>query len=549
VSAITQVGQARADGGIRAHGVTVEAGGQTILRDASLTVPDGALVAVIGPSGSGKSTLLRAMAGVVLPAGGAVQLDGDPIRERMTDVGYVPFGTLVHPELTVREALRYAAELRLPEAPAAELDARAEEVLGELQMLDQADARIASLSDGQRRRASCGVELVGRPSVLLLDEPATGLDAVLERRMMRLLRRLADEGRGVLVATHATSSLGLCDTVAVMAPGGQLRFVGAPDEMLARFGVENFDEVYEALTLEEEAAGTTAAPAEPGRPGLSPPRARAPRGVAPPMGTQARVLGSRYARCLLRNRRLLALLVGQAPIIGVAIGLAIPRGVLGDSVLGQYYAVMLCFLLLTGSIWLGLIASCREVVRERPILDRETAVGVRLDAYLVAKCLVLFPLATAQVVMLVVPVLILQPLGLGPAVDLQVLGVCIVAGWSAVAMGLWLSASVDTSDQATSSVPLVLIPQLLLAGAIIPLASMFAPLKLLANLTVSRWALTGLGSAMDLDGRLSGDIGSVTGFEPSFYAVPVLVTIGVLLGAVLVMLSAAGFRLDRDLSR
>jgi ABC-type multidrug transport system ATPase subunit len=549
VSAITQVEQARTDGGIRAHDVTVEAGGQTILRDASLAVPGGALVALIGPSGSGKSTLLRAMAGVVLPAGGAVRLDGDPIRERMTDVGYVPFGTLVHPELTVREALRYAAELRLPEATPPELDARAEEVLGELQMLDQADARIASLSDGQRRRASCGVELVGRPSVLLLDEPATGLDAVLERRMMRLLRRLADEGRGVLVATHATSSLGLCDTVAVMGQGGQLRFVGAPDEMLARFGVENFDEVYEALALEEEAAGTAAAPSEAGRVGLSPPQARAPRGVAPPMGTQARVLGSRYARCLLRNRRLLALLVGQAPIIGIAIGLAIPRGVLGDSVLGQYYAVMLCFLLLTGSIWLGLIASCREVVRERPILDRETAVGVRLDAYLVAKCLVLFPLATAQVVLLVVPVLILQPLGLGPAVDLQVLGVCIVAGWAAVAMGLWLSASVDTSDQATSSVPLVLIPQLLLAGAIIPLASMFGPLKLLANITVSRWALTGLGSAMDLDNRLSGDIGTVTGFEPSFYAVPVVVTIGVLLGAVLVMLSAAGFRLDRDLSR
>ncbi|MCW3040681.1 MAG: modulated efflux pump with fused ATPase and integral rane subunit, partial [Solirubrobacterales bacterium] len=281
----------------------------------------------------------------------------------------------------------------------------------------------------------------------------------------------------------------------------------------------------------------------------APPRARAPRGVAPPLGTQTRVIASRYARCTLRNRRSLAILVGQSPIIGVAIGLAIPRGVLGDSGLGQYYAVMLCFLLLTGSIWLGLIAACREVVRERAILDRETAVGVRLDAYLSAKCAVLFPLATVQVLLLVVPVLLLQPLGLGPGVDLQVLVVCIVAGWTAVAMGLWLSAAVSSTDQATSSVPLVLIPQLLLAGAIIPLASMFAPLKLLANLTVSRWALTGLGSAMHLDTRLSGDIGAVTGFEPSFYAVPVPLSVGVMLGAVLVMLSAAGFRLDRDIWR
>ncbi|MCW3039284.1 MAG: transporter ATP-binding protein, partial [Solirubrobacterales bacterium] len=247
--------------GIRAQGVTVRAGGTTILRPTTLEVPVGRLVGLIGPSGSGKSTLLRAMAGVLAPAAGDVRLDGVPVRERMTDVGYVPFGTLVHPELTVREALRYAAELRLPRASAAELDARAAEVLGQLQMDEQADTRIASLSDGQRRRASCGIELVGRPSVLLLDEPATGLDAVLERRMMRLLRRLADEGRGVLLATHATSSLGLCDTVAVMAPGGDLRFVGTPEETLARFGVANSDEVSEALSLEEPPVPDAAAAA------------------------------------------------------------------------------------------------------------------------------------------------------------------------------------------------------------------------------------------------------------------------------------------------
>lgn len=540
----TPVQQVEEPVGIQAHGVTVHAGGQMILRPTSIDVPVGKLVGLIGPSGSGKSTLLRALAGVVIPAKGTIQLGGVPVRQRMTDVGYVPFGTLVHPELTVREALRYAAELRLPQASGADLDARAEEVLGQLQMLDQADTRIERLSDGQRRRASCGIELVGRPSVLMLDEPATGLDAVLERRMMRLLRHLADEGRGVLVATHATSSLGLCDTVAVMAPGGELRFVGTPDETLTRFGVENFDEVYEALTLEEAPVH-----AEPTGDVPHPPRARAPRGITPPLATQARVVASRYALCTLRNRRGLTLLIGQAPIIGLAIGFAIPRGVLTDQTLGQYYSVMLCFMLLIGSVWLGLIAACREVVRERAILDRETAVGVRIDAYLVAKCAVLFPLATVQVVLLVIPVLILQPLGLGLDANLQVLLVCIVAGWTAVAMGLWLSAAVDTPDQATSSVPLVLIPQLLLAGAIIPLASMFVPLKLLANLTVARWALTGLGSAMNLDTRLSGDIATVTGFEPTFYATPVFVTIGIMLGGSLVMLSAAGFRLDRSIWR
>ncbi|UTI62830.1 ABC transporter permease [Paraconexibacter antarcticus] len=548
MSTITGAVQEAEVAGISAHAVTVTAGGQTILREATLEVPVGKLVAVIGASGSGKSTLLRALAGVLLPAGGTVHVGGVPVRQRMTDVGYVPFGTLVHPELTVREALRYAAELRLPPGTsAADLDARADEVIAALHMGEQADVRMASLSDGQRRRASCGIELVGRPSVLLLDEPATGLDAVLEQRMMELLRGLADEGRGVLLSTHATSSLGLCDVVAVMAPGGELRFVGSPQEMLERFGVQNFDQVYVALALEEprrpEGGGAD-------RPAPAPPRgARAPRGVAPPLATQARVLARRYAQCTLRNRRQLTILVGQAPVIGLAIGFALPHDILSDQTLGQYYGVMLCFLLLVGAIWLGIIAACREVVRERAILARETAIGVRVDAYLCAKCAVLLPLSAVQVVLLVVPVFVLQPPGAGVSGDVQMLAVCVAASWAAVAMGLWLSAAVTSSDQATSSVPLVLIPQLLLAGAIIPLATMIAPLKLVANLTVSRWALTGLGSAMHLDTRLSGDIGTVTGFDPTFYSVPVPLTIGILAGGMLIMLSAAGFRLDRGLVR
>lgn len=538
--------------GLEARAVTVTAGGQTILRAASISVPVGRMIGLIGPSGSGKSTLLRALAGAIEPTAGSVELGGHSIRLRSTDVGYVPFGTLLHPQLTVREALRYAAELRLPpRTPAAELDARTEEVLAELQMTDRAEHRIEQLSDGQRRRVSCGAELVGRPPVLLLDEPATGLDAVLEARMMRLLRRLADEGRGVLVATHATSSLGLCDTVAVMAPGGEIRFVGSPQEMLERFGVRSFDEVYEALDLEE--AGRVRLPEEDehdAAPDAFPgPAPQLERPVFPPLGAQARVLAARYARCTIRDRRSLTILLGQAPVIGLGIGLALPRDVLGDQRLGSYYLVMLCFLLLTGSIWLGIISGCREIVRERAIVEREVAVGVRLDAYVLAKCAVLFPLVAAQVTMLVVAALTLQPLDQGMGVALQVLLICIICAWAATAMGLWLSAAVRTPDQATSSVPLVLIPQLLFAGAVIPYATMFAPMQAVANLTISRWALTGLGSANNLDTRLSADIGAVTGFDPEFYALPSVIAIGALVAAIFLMLSATGMTLERKLLR
>lgn len=534
------------ESGLQARAITVVAEGQTILRGASLTIGVGELVGLIGASGSGKSTLLRVLAGVTLPTAGSVMLDGHPVRLRSTDVGYVPFGTLLHGKLTLHEALEYAAQLRLPPGTSrADLDARVEEVLEELDLGDRADTMVQSLSDGQRRRAACGAELVGHPPVLLLDEPASGLDAVLEARMMRMLRRLADDGRGVLVATHATSSIGLCDRVAVMAPGGELRFVGTPAEMLERFGVSGYDEVYEALDLEARQTPHAVDGALPETLPAAPP----PRQELPPLAGQVAVLASRYARCTLRDRRSLALLVGQAPVIGLAIGLALPAGVLDVPSIGVYYRVMLCFMLVTGSIWLGLTASCREIVKERPIVERETSVGVRFDAYMLSKCAVLFPVVVAQVVLLVITALVVQPLGASSTAVLQLLVACIVCAWAAAAMGLWLSAAVKTPDQASSSVPLIVIPQLLLAGAVIPYAAMIAPMKLIANVMIARWALTGMGSAIGLDQALSSDVAAVTGYDTAFYETPVLVCLGVLVSATLLMLSAAGLTLDRSLRR
>jgi len=132
-------------------------------------------------------------------------------------LGYVPQRESVHDRLTTREALHYAASLRLDAG--AKIEARVETVLDELGLVGQGDTLIRNLSGSERRRAACGLELVGDPPVLLLDEPTSGLDAVLERRLMQLFRRLADHGRAVLVATHATASLDLCDEVIVLQAG------------------------------------------------------------------------------------------------------------------------------------------------------------------------------------------------------------------------------------------------------------------------------------------------------------------------------------------
>ncbi len=522
---------------LRADAVGMDVDGRRILHPTSLTVGPGQLVALIGPSGSGKTTLLKALAGVSDPTTGVVRLGDDAVSARSTDVGFLPVGDTVHPQLTVREALEYTAQLRLPtDVRQPERRARIDAVLEELRLTARADTRVGDLSNGERKRAACAVELIAEPAVLLLDEPGSGLDPGLERVLMTTLRRVADQGRGVVVVTHATSSLELCDTVAVMGPGGHLRFEGSPAATLAHFGVPAFDQVYDALGPAPEPAPLAELP---------PPPRRERTLVVGAFGTQTAVLAGRYLRCLLRDRRTLRVLALQAPVIGLCIGLVLPRNVLASGQLGSFYAVLLAFLLVTGSIWLGTTSSCREVVKERVILEREAAAGVRLDAYLAAKVLVLFALALVQVAVLVAVTTFLQPLNAEPRTYFVIGGLCVLVAWASVGMGLTLSARARSADQASSAVPLLLIPQLLFGGAIIPVSIMPAPIQALSNLTFSRWGLVGSGNALNLDETLSGDASSAAGYERAFFEQPPQVAVAALVLFLLLMLAFAGSALNR----
>jgi ABC-type multidrug transport system ATPase subunit len=228
--------------------VVVRVKGKQILARTSLTIEPGQFVALIGESGSGKTTLVRALAGVRAPSEGLVTVSGEPVTSRLTDIGYVPQDDIVHGRLTVSEALRYAARLRLPhDSTSAEIDEAVERVLKELALEEHADTRIESLSGGQRKRAGVGSELLSRPSLLFLDEPTTGLDPGLESRLMELLRALADNSRAVGVVTHATKNLDLCDKLVVMGRGGELSFYGRPEDAIEFFGVKGYDDIYTAL--------------------------------------------------------------------------------------------------------------------------------------------------------------------------------------------------------------------------------------------------------------------------------------------------------------
>ncbi|MEA2271115.1 MAG: transport system ATP-binding/permease protein [Solirubrobacteraceae bacterium] len=530
-----------------------------ILAPTSLSVEPGEFVAVIGESGSGKSTLVKALAGVTAPSEGSVTVSGEPIASRLTDVGYLPQDEIVHGKLSVTEALTYAAKLRLPhDTTKAEIAASVERVLGELGLEEHAHTRVESLSGGQRKRVGLAVELLGQPSLLFLDEPTTGLDPGLETRMMTLLGELAEHGRAVVVVTHATKNLDLCRKLVVMGRGGELCFQGTPDAALEFFGGDGYDDIYAALERvpaiewrrrfdEQERPKLPPDPEEEAPAGKRRRGRRRRRGRVIP---QARVLTSRYVRLFLRDRRNILILVGQVPVLALAIVGLFNADVFGGS--GEVSdAVKLLFLIVTVAMWVGTIDSAREIIKEKGVYVREEAVGVRMAAYLFSKVAVLFVLAAVQSLLLAGIVFAFQPLHGSRATYVTVALVLVLTAFAAVAIGLLMSAAVRTQDQATSFIPMLLIPQLFFGGSIVPVATMSEPLAQASKVVVAQWSYAGMGSALDLNARIAADkaYAQVSRIGTEFFdvaAVPVYLILG---GFVLAALGGVALLLRRQAGR
>ena len=230
---------------------------KTLLDDVGFDVPDQALVAVIGPSGSGKSTLLRALTGSRPADSGEVRYAGRELRAEYSllrhRIGLVPQDDVLHAQLTVKAALRYAADLRFPQGTTAEQrERRIDEVLTDLRLTEFEGNKVATLSGGQRKRVSVALELLTKPTVLFLDEPTSGLDPGMDRDVMRMLRCLTDEGRTVLVVTHSVAELQACDLLLVMAPGGGVAYYGPPQEALQFFECETWADVFHAFSCRRD---------------------------------------------------------------------------------------------------------------------------------------------------------------------------------------------------------------------------------------------------------------------------------------------------------
>ena len=238
---------------IVADDLTVDIGKANLLDDVSFALRQGTLLGIVGPSGCGKSTLVKAMTGFRKPTRGNLLYDGRDLYENYSElrhrIGMVPQDDVLHRQLTVQRALRFAAALRFADdVPRKQRKERVHEVIDLLGLTERAKQRIDTLSGGQRKRTSVALELLTEPSLLALDEPTSGLDPALDKEVMRELRLLADRGRTVVVVTHSVLHLDICDRVMVLCMGGRMGYFGPPDEILEFFGSEDYADVFHKVT-------------------------------------------------------------------------------------------------------------------------------------------------------------------------------------------------------------------------------------------------------------------------------------------------------------
>ncbi len=525
-------------------------GRRVILDDVSLCIEPREFVALVGGSGAGKSTLLLALAGYARADKGTVAVNGDDFYAHFDaykcTLGFVPQDDIVHGALRVERALTYAARLRLPaDTGNDEVVRRVDRVLEAVDMTAHRDQRIDQLSGGQRKRVSIASELLNDPSLLFLDEPTSGLDPGLEKKMMFTLRALADSGRTVVLVTHATANITQCDHVVFMSEGKVVYF-GPPGDALGFFGVTSgdFADIYARLegaadpasplvreVLRDEHALWKSQHPRARRPATladlwqvrwsrsaqyqryvvdrlalrAPgPAARQLDGTRPAQAARAsafrqfRVLARRYFDVLARDRRNLAIILMQAPVVAALLCL-----VSGPEVLtgGQnpYEAKKLLFLLATVGVWFGIVNAAREVCKERSILRRERLADLRVGPYVASKVAVLLGLVMVQSAILlgVVSAQVVFPeRGVVWPASVEMFVTTVLAGVAGLSIGLLISAVSSTPDKAISVVPLALIPQILFAGLLFRLEGASTGLSWI---TASRWAMDAFGTIVDLN--------------------------------------------------
>ena len=479
-----------------------------LLDDVDITIQPNEFVGLLGPSGAGKSTLMDALNGMRPASSGHVLINNLDLYRHLDSlkqsIGYVPQDDIIHRELTVYRTLYYVARLRLSrDVSSAEIDQIVNEVMDVTGLAERRDVPVGQLSGGQRKRVSIAVELVTKPSVIFLDEPTSGLDPATEEKIMKLFRQIAESGRTVILPTQVMENVRLFEKIVVMMRG-KLVFYGTPQEALDSVKAESFKDLYDKLEepIDQQLAQLGPKPAD-----ISPAQQRQlkahkekisddvaedwrkkyqrtdayKRNVVDPLTginrsqqqaapaqnrltlfgsiRQMFTLSRRYFEVLRRDKFNLLILFAQSPIIAVLTYL-----VVGDNEPRDFPYFVLALV----AVWFGTSIAAREIIRERAVYNRERMVNLGLLPYVGSKLLVLSFIVGLQVVLLFVFLKFFDLVELMkmPGNIIEQMFIMLLTGMVGIALGLFISSVVKTSEMATSLVPLILIPQIIFSGLV-----------------------------------------------------------------------------------
>ena len=521
--------------------------GKTGLQPIHLDERGGRLIALMGQSGAGKSTLLNVLNGSLKPTTGRVLLNGVDIHKDARQVegliGYVPQDELLIEELTVYDNLYFAAQLSLAHLTPAELDRRVMETLAELGLTETARLRVGSpldkkISGGQRKRLNIALELIRKPQVLFVDEPTSGLSSSDSAQVMDLLKELAVRGRLVFAVIHQPASdiYRMFDRLVLLDKGGYPIFYGHPVEGLRYFRhalkhvraeavecgecgtlhPEQLFQLVEGRILNERGQPTEKRKTSPQEwndryhfhrrvtetieeevedKGLPP--------VPPKPGpwAQFRVFLWRDLKAKLANPTYLVVNLGAAPFLGLSLSYLLrythpdEAERIGYTLLENDNLPVYLFIAVMVLLFMGLVGSAEELLRDRKVRRREQFLHLNEDSYLLAKVVVLFGFVAVQTVLFL-------------ALSMPVLGLNELYGWYAailfatgafaVLLGLNLSSAFPSAVAVYVLIPVILIPQMILSGAVVRFDKMNPSLAgpesvpLVANLMTSRWAYEAL---------------------------------------------------------
>lgn len=466
---------------------------------------------VIGPSSAGKSTLFRALLGEVKKVRGSVVFAGEALSAAGLPgnlVSFVPQDDHLASDLTARQAIRFAARLRLaPDLSRAEFQQQTDEMMKRLDLTKHAGTDVGKISGGTRKRVSLALELLSDPILLVLDEPTSGLDEGLDRRLMRLLADLARKKTAILLVTHSMANLDESDQVLAINGRKTTGYYGSPQAMRQAFGTQSYADVMdnlrdgESVTEEQSITGTITA--SQGRRTLL---RRARRRQIPILAIRELRrfvptcgLGHRFAKPTL-HLALAPLVVATLSCLVGSRGLARSEGSPNTQL-----TEVLSILTITTAFFAAALTS-GSIVSDFEMIRREVRWGIRARSVVMSRFLVFGLVALLQGVLASLIFLALRPGpsdgGLMPGPLLMIVTISLLCVASAVA-GLLVSALARSVQQGVFALMMLSVIQVVLCGLIIPLGQPANAgiwmLNGLSWVTPIRWATAALGSGISIN--------------------------------------------------